>query len=132
MDPRSAGAVPTARMVWLAMLSSVLIYAVVGFVLGRIGLLPLTARPPAFLTPGFALAGLALAGTAVVARRVLVTERTAATTSAPQLASLLVPWALCESIAVLGFVHHLLFARPAISGGLIGAALALLLLQPPR
>ncbi|HVS13903.1 MAG TPA: hypothetical protein VMV46_08265 [Thermoanaerobaculia bacterium] len=131
MEERRLDPAVSARVVWLAMVSSVAIYAVVGWLLGRLGTLPLVDRVPVFLTPAFALAALALAGTAVVAQRVLVTVGPASPAGGSPFAALLVGWALCESIAVLGFAHHLLFARPLVSGALMGAALALLILQRP-
>ena len=138
-----AKANPNPRVIWMAFLGATVVY--VG--LGLSGVIPPQASPGLPLFPVFAGVAAVMAVLATILRGRLVdstpgsssAERAVASnpesSSAERAAALqraIVPWALDEGIAVLGYVLMMLGYRPIQWVPFCVVGLAMLLLHAPR
>jgi hypothetical protein len=121
----SSNPFPVRRLIWFAFLIAVVIYGVVGYVLGaRSGM---EVRVPG--TVWLALA-VACGAAAILAPRFMPTPSGPPASGASTRD--LVVWALDESIAVIGLVSVLLGASTETLVVYVAASLVLLLLHRPR
>jgi len=125
------------RIVWLALVASLLVYGAIPFVL------PLPGEPAAVLVPlvaALVFVALATALATMVLRRVAITGPLASGALDPAtktgagrvLAISVVLWALCESIGVYGLVLFFLYRELALFYPFLLVAMALMLFHAPR
>jgi hypothetical protein len=124
--PDPAGDAAEARTLWIlwsGMLSSVLLYALVGFFLRPGGSAGTGGSPPALVNV-IAAGAVFLAATSIGLRGMLARSTSYRSYS-------IVRWALAEAIGVAGLVLSLLGARFNVFAAFIGVAILLLLVHRP-
>lgn len=118
----SARQVPTARILWAALLASIVVYALVAA----------NVRPDAppeadldVLTAIFAAAAASTLVASALVSRALVRQ------GAPYVTYCVLRWALAESVAVFGLVLTFMGASPRVGHAFFAVSALAILLQPP-
>lgn len=123
----TARAIARLRIIWMALMTAVVVYGVVGFVVSRRA----GAEVPAELRGWIEIFLAILAGIHLLVA-LFLKQMVAGVSGGRYLTYCILRWALVEAIGLFGLVLAILQSTPTVYGAFLVASLGCLLLMPPR